>query len=122
MARVVYGLPREPVVIVGSDIPGLNARHVDSAFDALEYHDAVVGPAHDGGYWLIGFRQRPALPGRWRPSLFRGVRWSGPDALSDTVRTFPSVWHVAYLETLRDVDTKEDLDAFAGSGLLGRHG
>ena len=114
MARVVHAHPREPVVIIGSDIPGLNADHVEAAFDALNTHDAVLGPAHDGGYWLVGFRQRPASPGRWRPGLFRNVRWSSPRALEDTLRTFPSAWRVVTLDTLRDVDTKKDLDALAG--------
>ena len=114
MARIVHAHPHAPVAIIGSDIPGLTAVHVEAAFDALESHDAVIGPAHDGGYWLVGFRQRPASPGRWRPGLFRNVRWSSPHALEDTLRTFPSTWRVDMLDTLRDVDTKEDLDALAG--------
>lgn len=119
MARIVCAASRGPVVIVGSDVPGLTARRVRSAFEALETHDAVVGPAHDGGYWLVGFSRRPAAPGRWRPRLFRDVRWSGPHALRDTLATFPAVWRVAMLETLRDVDTGADLDALGGPRLLG---
>ena len=120
MARVLHTMSPGPVVIVGSDIPGLTARHVRPAFDALETHDAVVGPAHDGGYWLIGFSRRPAPPGRWRPRLFRDVRWSGPHALQDTLATFPAAWRVRTLETLRDVDTGEDLGSLGGLRILGR--
>lgn len=120
MARVLRAASRGPVVIVGSDVPGLTARRVRSAFEALETHDAVVGPAHDGGYWLVGFSRRPAPPGRWRPPLFRDVRWSGPHALRDTLATFPSVWRVGVIEALRDVDTGADLASFGGPRLLGR--
>ena len=120
MARAVYRYPREPVVVVGSDIPGLKAAHIESAFDALKSHDAVIGPAHDGGYWLVGIRQRPASTGQWRPGLFRNIRWSGPHALEDTLRSFPLDWRVAHLSTLRDVDTKADFDALGGRRLLGR--
>ncbi len=119
MARVVRAAPRRPVVIVGSDVPGLAARHVAAAFAALETHDAVVGPARDGGYWLVGFSRRPAPPGRWRPPLFRDVRWSGPHALRDTLATFPASWRVRTLETLRDVDTGADLASLGGPRLLG---
>ena len=59
MGRVLVGLQPGPVVIVGSDIPDIRARHVAAAFDALGNHDWVLGPAGDGGYWLIGARRRP---------------------------------------------------------------
>jgi rSAM/selenodomain-associated transferase 1 len=120
MARVVHAHPHEPVVIIGSDVPGLKSKHVEAAFVALETHDAVIGPAHDGGYWLIGFRQRPTTPGRWRPGLFRNIRWSGPHAMEDTLRAFPRGWRVARLDTLSDVDTKQDFDALGGRQLIGR--
>jgi len=122
MARIVQAAPCGPVVIVGSDVPGLVARHVRSAFAALETFDAVVGPAHDGGYWLVGFSRRPALPGRWRPPLFQGVRWSGPHALQDTLATFPAAWRVRTLETLSDVDTGADLASLSCPGPLGGQG
>ena len=122
MARALQETPRGPVVIVGSDTPGLTARHIEAAFKSLQRHDAVLGPAFDGGYWLIGFRRRPPPLGHWWPRLFRDVRWSQSSALEDTVRTLPAGFRIAYLESLRDVDTAEDLRELGGSRLLGRHG
>ena len=104
MSRAFRRLPPGPVVIVGSDIPGIDRRHVAEAFEALGRHDFVVGPASDGGYWLIGARRRPAL----RLSL-DGVRWGGPQALADTLAAMAGQ-SVATLETLGDVDILADLE------------
>ncbi len=104
MARPLRLLPPGPVAIVGSDIPGLEARHVARAFAALKGHDLVFGPAEDGGFWLVGARRRPPPP-----DLFRGVRWSTPHALADTLANVASGVSVALLETLGDVDTGADL-------------
>ncbi len=104
MARLFRGLPPGPVVIVGADIPGVRRRHVARAFAALGRHEAVFGPALDGGYWLVGLqRLRPPPPG-----LFEGVRWSSPDALADSIATLPG-WRVAKVDVLRDVDRAADL-------------
>ena len=106
MGRFFAGLPRGPVAIIGADAPGLRARHLRAAFDALRGADAVFGPAADGGYWLIGLaRRRPA------PDLFRSVRWSTRYALADTRASLPDGFSVAMLETLRDVDGAGDLAA-----------
>ena len=105
MARILAGDPTIPVAIVGSDIPDLGARHVDSAFTALRNADLVLGPAADGGYWLIGRR-----PGAATRGLFDGVRWSSPHALADTRANVPARRKVALLETLEDVD---DAGAYA---------
>lgn len=104
MGRVFRSLPPGPVLIVGSDVPGITPAHVARAFAALRGHDAVIGPAPDGGYWLIGFRRQRPLPGR----LFEGVRWSGPHALADTLATMRGL-RVARTDTLADVDTARDL-------------
>ena len=95
-----------PVCIVGADIPGLRAVHVARAFAALGDHDAVFGPATDGGYWLIGARHPRRLPHR----ALRGVRWSGPHALSDSRATLPG-HRIALIDRLADVDTAADLNA-----------
>lgn len=80
LTRVVGALPPGPVVILGSDTPGVTRRDVAEAFKALGSHAAVFGPARDGGYWLIGLRRTPRthLP-------FRNVRWSTKHALADTI-------------------------------------
>jgi len=96
-----------PTVIIGADAPCVRAQHVRQAFRALGRHDAVFGPAHDGGYWLIGLAGRKRAPG-----LFAGVRWSSEHALADTLKTLPADFSVAMLETLQDIDEAKDLSVF----------
>ena len=100
MARVFRALPSGPAVIVGSDIPDLAPRHIAEAFRALGARDAVLGPAKDGGYWLIGLKHTRPVPA----GLFAGVRWSSPHALADTRASLPRRFSVTLLETLEDVD------------------
>lgn len=104
MARVFRSLPPGPVCIIGADIPGIGRGHIARAFAALGDHDAVIGPAPDGGYWLIGLRRTAAVPAR----LFEGVRWSGPNARADTLASLGHA-RVAQVDTLRDVDEAGDL-------------
>lgn len=94
-----------PVVIIGSDVPGIGRAHVAAAFRALADHDAVLGPAADGGYWLVGLAG--CAKRRWRP--FAGVRWSSPHAFADTLRNLAGA-RVAVLTELRDVDGRADLE------------
>ena len=95
--------PPGPLVLIGTDIPGITPAHIAAAFRLLGRHDAVFGPAADGGYWLVGLRRRPCV---LRP--FRGVRWSTQHALADTLANLRSR-SVAHLPTLADVDTPADL-------------
>ncbi len=118
MDRIMRGLPNGPVVIVGSDIPDIRPLHVERAFRALGDHDAVFGPAADGGYWLVGLRRSPRIPG-----VFRGVRWSTEFALADT-RANLGAGRVALLETLDDVDDGAGWHRWRWrrrAGLDGRH-
>ena len=107
MGRVMAALPPGPVVIVGADIPDLTAAHVAEAFRRLGDRDWVIGPAEDGGYWLIGARRRPHLR-----LPFAGVRWGGAHALADT-RAGLGRTRVAELEVLSDVDRGADLERFS---------
>ena len=99
MARVMALLPPGPVVLIGTDVPDIRPRHVARAFRALGGHDAVFGPAADGGYWLVGMKRRP-------PDLavFDGVRWSTEHALADTVANLNRP--PALIDTLEDVDDR----------------
>ena len=99
MARAMAALPPGPVVLVGADVPDIRPAHVARAFRALGDHDAVFGPAADGGYWLVGLRRRPPLPG-----LFEGVRWSTGHALADTMANLDHA--PALIDTLDDVDDR----------------
>jgi len=102
LESVFRWFPPGPILIVGSDIPGLTSRHIASAFKALGRKDAVLGPCQDGGYWGIGLRRlRPEI------DLFGGVRWSTQDTYSDTLRALAPRC-VEPLETLIDVDTGSD--------------
>ncbi len=99
MACAIAAMPPGPVILVGSDIPDIGPVHIARAFRALAGNDVVFGPARDGGFWLIGVRDR-ALPGR----LFAGVRWSTPHALADTIANLPPGRSHALVDTLSDVD------------------
>lgn len=99
MRRAIETCPAGPVVLVGADIPALDARHVATAFRLLGSRDLVFGPAEDGGFWLVGARHP-----QWMPALFERVRWSGPDALADTLAGLPRRIKVGYADSLEDVD------------------
>ncbi len=110
MQAAVDGMPEGPVVLIGSDIPDLAARHVARAFRALQRHDVVLGPSDDGGYWLIGVA--PLLRG---VRFFGTVRWSSEHALADTVAGLPEGVRVARLGVLTDIDTAEDFRRWRGA-------
>ena len=104
MGRLFRDLPPGPVVIVGADIPGIERRHIAEAFAALGRHDAVIGPAEDGGYWLVGLRRRPRVA-----DIFEGVRWSSAHTLEDTRNNICAQnMSLALLERLPDIDTGAD--------------
>lgn len=106
MGRIFRQAPPGPVVIVGADIPGITRAHIARAFAALGPHEAVLGPAHDGGYWMIGLKRARGRPAE----LFRDVRWSTHHARADTLAGL-SGCRVAETDWLRDVDTLADLRA-----------
>lgn len=91
------------VVIIGSDCPQLKASHLAHAFEALRRNDLVLGPATDGGYYLIGLH-------RFMQSLFEDISWGTERVLAKTLR-IAAEKNIAteLLETLSDVDRPEDL-------------
>lgn len=94
------------VVVIGTDCPGLRAGHLTRAFALLTDHDVVLGPAADGGYYLLGLRQP-------QPVLFQHKAWSTASVLADTLADARRLGlRVARLPTLRDVDTAADLAAW----------
>jgi len=107
----------DPVLLVGMDTPQLRPSHLLAAAAALRDHDAVVGPALDGGYWLIGLR--------WRhPHAFSDVPMSTPATFdAQHLRLVECGYTVAVVEALRDVDTMADareVAALAPSGRFAR--
>lgn len=92
------------VIVIGTDAPGLDARYLRDAAFALQTHDSVFGPAHDGGYTLIGLKAPPA------PLLFDGIAWSTPQVLRQTrERLRQAGLSHAELPALADIDEPADL-------------
>lgn len=92
------------VLLMGSDCPQLRRHRLRAAADALAAHDAVLHPALDGGYALLGLS-------RFDPSIFTGIPWSTASVASDTVARIQRLgWPLHIGDTLRDVDEPEDLD------------
>lgn len=89
------------VVLIGSDIPGVRSTHVAGALRKITTSNLVLGPASDGGFWLIATHARPL-----RRDLFDKARWSSEFALADTARSWGGA--VALATRLSDVDTLED--------------
>ncbi|MBX3446344.1 MAG: TIGR04282 family arsenosugar biosynthesis glycosyltransferase [Parvibaculaceae bacterium] len=104
MGRLFRELPPGPVVIIGADIPGITRAHVACAFAALGNRDAVLGPADDGGYWLVGLRRRPRVA-----EIFGNVRWSSEHTFGDTAENIRSqALSLAVIGMLADIDTGDD--------------
>ena len=92
----------ETAVVIGTDAPGVDAQGVDRAFCQLEVADVVIGPAADGGYYLLGLKSPT-------PELFREIPWSTSDVLPATLdRARGLGLDIAILPALEDVDTLED--------------
>jgi hypothetical protein len=94
------------VLLIGSDLPDLPADIIAGAFDALERHDAVVGPAGDGGYYLIGF-----TPSGMLPVAFDDMPWGTGEVFDRTVEALRANGRrVHLLCEWNDIDTVDDLD------------
>lgn len=97
---------RDPVVIVGTDSPDLPVRFLQEALDQFATHDVVVGPAKDGGYYLVGLRAPLA-------GLFEGIPWSSPEVCQATLRRALELGKTCYTTPeWSDVDTLQDLEEF----------
>lgn len=91
------------IVAIGIDCPQLNAARLDQAFEQLSKCNIVLGPAADGGYYLIGLKQP-------LPELFEAIDWGTSTVLAQTVAAAEKAGlSVAYLNTLEDVDEPKDL-------------
>ncbi|MBH5320981.1 TIGR04282 family arsenosugar biosynthesis glycosyltransferase [Aurantiacibacter sediminis] len=95
-----------PAILLGADIPGLTAQHLCDAVAALETNDAVIGPASDGGYYLLGFQRK-------LPFLWQDMAW-GTDAVLAETEARLVAHNIAYakLTELDDCDRPEDLAAW----------
>lgn len=94
-------------VLIGSDLPALTAEMLTSAFSRLESCGAVIGPAGDGGYYLIGMKE-------YLPQLFSLKSYGGADVLAATEHAAADAGiTTARAAECRDVDTPEDLELLA---------
>jgi uncharacterized protein len=95
-----------PAAAIGTDCLDLEPAHVLSAFDLLKDHDAVFGPADDGGYYLVGLA-------RYLPDFFDGIPWSTPEVFAaHRSRCEQNGWSFGLLPTLADIDTLDDYQQF----------
>jgi rSAM/selenodomain-associated transferase 1 len=85
-----------PVIVIGTDCPQVTRNDIADGFSALRQHNAVFGPADDGGFWLMG------MTGPVKPSVFDNVRWSHDETLNDVEANIDG--SVTHLRTLIDVD------------------
>ena len=102
--RLLAFADRAPVIFFGSDTPDLAETHVKVAIEALKTHDVVIGPALDGGYYLIGMREP-------LPELLTDMPWSTDQVLPQTLKRLRQLEiEPLLLEALSDCDTPEDLE------------
>ena len=96
----------ERVVIIGSDAPDVSRADIEEAWASLDKHDVVLGPAEDGGYWLIGLRAEQS-------ALFEDILWSSNAVFAQTMeRAKTANLKIQSLRMLPDIDTLEDLRRF----------
>jgi hypothetical protein len=99
-----------PVLVVGTDCPSLTPALLTQAYHLLATHDLVIGPAVDGGYYLIGLKKSI-------PALFTGVSWSSDQVLAQTLAIAQKLkLTTALLPPLTDIDRPEDLPLLAQAG------
>lgn len=94
----------ERVILIGTDCPELDRHRLQAAAARLVTHDAVIHPAVDGGYALLGLT-------RFDSSVFEGIAWSTPTVAAETIARIEALgWSLHVAETLRDVDEPQDLE------------
>lgn len=93
----------ERIIIIGSDLHDLTTEEIDYAFTMLQNHDAVIGPAKDGGYYLLGIKEM-------HTSIFQKKQWSTDTVLKDTLEDL-KLHDVLLLEEKNDIDEFSDIEA-----------
>ena len=106
----------EHVLLIGTDLPDLPAAVIDEAFESLEKNAAVIGPALDGGYYLIGFQAVTFLP-----AIFESMPWGTQQVFERTIEIFEKNHLQVYrLPKWRDIDLYEDLKCFMAENAKGK--
>lgn len=99
-----FQLDYEKVVIIGSDLLDLNAELIETAFEYLDVNDVVIGPATDGGYYLLGMK-------KLHPGIFKNKDWGTATVREKTLNDLKEM-QVALLKELNDIDTFEDMQNY----------
>lgn len=99
--KVAFDDNYEKVIIIGSDLIDLKEKHIQEAFQKLDTHEVVIGPALDGGYYLLGMR-------KLHKHLFREKEWGTSSVLRDTLHDLQNL-NVFLLEELNDIDIYDDI-------------
>ena len=98
-------------LLLGTDFPDLPRNVIHQAFDGLDHYGAAIGPANDGGYYLIGFERR-----NFQPTVFDKMPWGTDQVYAETVKRFSGLENLPLvLPRWRDIDEYEDLLAFAAN-------
>ncbi len=103
----IFGMGYEKALIIGSDIFDLNKKDLDNAFDELQENSFVIGPATDGGYYLLGMK-------KLNSEIFQNKKWGTNTVLEDTINDLKNKKYIL-LEERNDIDYYEDIkevDAF----------
>jgi rSAM/selenodomain-associated transferase 1 len=107
----VFGNRNKKLVIIGTDCPDLNASVIMNAYVYLEDHDIVIGPASDGGYYLLGMK-------KLHPRLFEKIDWSTEKVLAQTLKICESSNLSTFLlPELSDIDDENDLKKYMNRSL-----
>ncbi|MCL6258172.1 TIGR04282 family arsenosugar biosynthesis glycosyltransferase [Aquiflexum sp. TKW24L] len=104
--RLLFDQGYKKVVIIGTDCPEISATEITEAILTLDQNEVCIGPALDGGYYLLGMC-------RFYDSIFQNIPWSTSNVFSRTIKLL-NRHQISYglLKTLHDIDTEEDLQAF----------
>ena len=114
--REVFDAGAERALLIGSDIPEISSELLEQYLIRLRRFPMVIGPAADGGYYLIGFQRE-----RFEPRVFDGIEWSTERVFAQTLDKARSLRLPSYIgRELRDVDTPEDLESILSSRLSSR--
>lgn len=114
--KTVINIGFDSACIIGSDCPGISSEIITSAFDYLKETDVVIGPALDGGYYLLAIKQD-------YPSLFKNMQWSQDSVFTQTLQRVEQLQlHCRPLQPLRDIDDYEDLKHYHEYLSLVEHG
>jgi len=93
------------VITIGSDSPDLPSNFITEAFSSITTMDSVIGPAFDGGYYLIGFKKKTFLP-----QVFGGITWSSASVFQESLKILQEAGHKTFLlPRWHDIDTLSDL-------------